>query len=94
MLDRFPKRRDPAELLATAFVTAGYPEPEAVVTLEAPLVRGAARPPSRGTIPKGRPVRPFVHCEVRFPVPVHGPVIAGALRYLGYGLFVPEVSVD
>ena len=91
MLDRYPGRRDPAEVLAESFVTAGYPRPESVTVLEAPLPEGAVRMPRRGTIPDGRPRRPFVHCRVEFPVPVRGPVIAGSLRYLGCGLLVPEV---
>ncbi|MFI6758766.1 type I-U CRISPR-associated protein Csb2 [Micromonospora sp. NPDC050417] len=91
MLDRYPGRKDPAEVLADGFVTAGYPRPESVTVLEAPLVRGAVRLPRRGTVPEGRPRRPFVHCRVEFPTRVRGPVIAGALRYLGCGLFVPEV---
>ncbi|MFI6784430.1 type I-U CRISPR-associated protein Csb2 [Micromonospora sp. NPDC050276] len=93
MLDRYPGRRGKAdELLAAAFVTAGFPEPESVTVLEGPVVRGAVTAPRRGTIPAGRDRRPMLHCRVRFPVPVRGPVIAGALRYLGCGVLVPEVS--
>lgn len=92
MLDRYPGRRDPAEMLADAFVTAGYPQPESVTVLEAPLVRGAVHMPRRDTIPTNRPRRPFMHCRVEFASPVRGPVIAGALRYLGCGMFVPEVA--
>ncbi|MGW4463088.1 type I-G CRISPR-associated protein Csb2 [Micromonospora sp. NPDC004704] len=91
MLDRYPGRNDQAEVLADGFEIAGYPRPESVTVLEAPLVRGAVRLPRRGTVPAGRPRRPFVHCRVEFATPVRGPVIAGALRYLGCGLFVPEV---
>jgi CRISPR-associated protein Csb2 len=92
MLDRYPGRRDPAEMVAGMFVTAGFPEPESVTVLEGPLLRGSVTAPRRGSIPAGRDRRPMVHCRVRFPVPVRGPVIAGALRYLGCGLLVPEVS--
>ncbi|MBM0238670.1 type I-U CRISPR-associated protein Cas5/Cas6 [Micromonospora sp. ATA32] len=92
MLDRYPGRRDPVEVLLDGFVTAGYPEPTTVRVLEGPSTPGAVRMPRRGTIPEGRPRRPFAHCHVEFPVPVRGPVVAGALRYLGCGLFVPEVS--
>ncbi|MFY1595899.1 type I-G CRISPR-associated protein Csb2 [Micromonospora sp. WMMD737] len=91
MLDRYPGRRDPSGMLADVFVRAGYPRPESATVLEAPLVQGAVRAPRRGSIPANRPIRPFVHCRVEFPVPVRGPVLAGALRYLGCGMFVPEV---
>ncbi|MEH1016869.1 type I-U CRISPR-associated protein Csb2 [Micromonospora sp. CPCC 206060] len=92
MLDRYPGRRDPSGMLADGFVKAGYPRPESVTVLEAPLVQGAVRVPRRGSIPANRPIRPFVHCRVEFSTPVRGPVLAGALRYLGCGMFVPEVS--
>jgi len=94
MLDRYPGRRGNVEnLLAAAFVTAGYPEPESVTALEAPLPHGAVTRPRRDTIPASRGRRPMLHCHVTFPQPVRGPVIAGALRYLGCGLLVPEVTV-
>ncbi|MFI6132747.1 type I-U CRISPR-associated protein Csb2 [Micromonospora sp. NPDC051141] len=92
MLDRYPGRRDPAELVAESLVTARFPEPSSVTVLEGPLPRGAVTRPRRGTIPAGRDRRPLLHCRVEFPVPVRGPVIAGALRYLGCGLFIPEAS--
>ncbi|GAB2932760.1 hypothetical protein GCM10027280_20580 [Micromonospora polyrhachis] len=92
MLDRYPGRRDPAEVLADGFVTAGYPRPTSVTLLERPIVRGAVQMPRRGSLPDKRARRPILHCQVEFPTPVRGPVIAGALRYLGCGMFVPEVS--
>jgi CRISPR-associated protein Csb2 len=92
MLDRYPKRRPPGELVAEALVTAGYPRPESVTVLEAPLVTGAPHRPARGTVSPSRAGRPVLHCRVEFAAPVRGPVLAGALRYLGYGLFVPEVT--
>ncbi|MEU7587079.1 type I-U CRISPR-associated protein Csb2 [Micromonospora sp. NPDC049230] len=92
MLDRYPGRRDPAEVVAESLVTARYPEPASVTVLEGPLPQGAVTRPRRGTIPAGRDRRPLLHCRIEFPTPVRGPVIAGALRYLGCGLFIPEVS--
>ena len=92
MYDRYPGRNtDRAAMIADAVVTAGYPRP-AVTLLEAPTVSGAVAFPRKGTVPDGRPRRPLVHCVLKFAEPVCGPVIAGALRYLGCGLFVPEVS--
>lgn len=92
MLDRYPGRRDPAEVLADTIVTAGYPRPETVTLLEEPLPQAAVRMPRRGTLPAGRPHRPMVHCRIEFAEPVRGPVIAGALRYLGCGLLVPDLA--
>ena len=91
MLDRYPKAHTPApELLARALVTAGYPRPEQVEMLPGPATIGGIFAPRRGSLPEGRGRRPLMHCRVRFPRAVRGPVIAGALRYLGVGLFVPD----
>ncbi|WIN00060.1 type I-U CRISPR-associated protein Csb2 [Actinoplanes oblitus] len=93
MLDRYPSRQDVVEdLLAASFVRAGYPEPETVTVVEAPLPRGAITRPRRGTMPQKWGRRPLLHCHVSFPQPVQGPVIAGALRYLGCGLLLPEAT--
>ena len=91
MLDRYPRRgEDPAALVAGSLVTAGYPEPVSVEPLPAAAVLGATHRPRKGTIPDGYPRRPWSHCRVEFPEPVVGPVIAGALRYLGFGLLIPH----
>lgn len=90
MLDRYPKAHTAAdELVARALVSAGYPRPEQVDLLPAPAVAGGVFAWC-GSLPEGRARRPLLHCRVRFPRPVRGPVLAGALRYLGVGLFVPE----
>jgi CRISPR-associated protein Csb2 len=92
MLDRFPKHNDVAAAVAASVVIAGYPEPVAVETLSGPAVVGGILRPRRGTLPQ-RPVRrPLAHCRVRFADRVRGPVLAGSLRYLGCGLFIPEVA--
>jgi len=91
MLDRYPGRRDDiAAMVSQAVVTAGYPEPAAVEVLPGPPVRGGVHRPRRGTIPDGRPRRPLVQCRLEWTQPLIGPVIAGSLRYLGFGLLVPE----
>lgn len=91
MFDRHPRRSLTADqVLAESLVTAGYPEPKTVEFIPSSLVTGGVHRPARGSIPRGRPMRRLVHCRVEFPVPVVGPVIAGSLRYLGCGLFVPE----
>jgi CRISPR-associated protein Csb2 len=92
MLDRFPKpSMDLAAVVTRSLVTAGYPEPAAVETFVRPAIPGAVDRPRRGTLPDRPMRRPLVHCRLRFARPVRGPVLAGSLRYLGCGLFVPEV---
>ena len=39
---------------------------------------------------KGRPPRPQVHVRLRFDVPISGPILLGAGRFLGYGLMRPN----
>lgn len=90
MLDRVPKRRDIEAGVAASVVTAGYPEPAEVDVLPGPPVVGAVVRPRWGTLPRRPTRRPLVHCRIRFAAPVRGPVLAGSLRYLGCGLFVPE----
>jgi CRISPR-associated protein Csb2 len=91
MLDRHPRRSlRAAQVIAKCLVTAGYPVPISVEPLPGSAVAGGVHRPDRGSVPRGRPMHPMVHCRVEFPVPVVGPVIAGSLRYRGCGLFVPE----
>jgi CRISPR-associated protein Csb2 len=95
MLDRHPRRSfGTAEAVAAAVATAGYPEPVDVSVSPAPPLAGGVRQPRPGTWPARRPNRPLVHCRMEFAVPVRGPVLAGSLRYLGWGLFVPESKND
>jgi CRISPR-associated protein Csb2 len=92
-LDGYPRRGRPYEaLVARALTYAGYPEPDldGIEVSPAPLLPGAAWHPRQSTLPPGRERYPFVHARVRFPVPVAGPMIAGSLRYLGLGLFLPD----
>ena len=88
MLDRFPKRSSIKDRVVESIVLAGYPEPVDVDIFNTP--------PMIGGIHRVKPVsgsnhhpRPFVHCGIHFAEPVQGPVLAGALRYRGIGLFAP-----
>jgi CRISPR-associated protein Csb2 len=87
---RMRQRRSVEELVLKSLTRAGYPEPAELEVSTAPLTTGAVRGPRRGTLPQGRPDRPMAHVRVRFTRPVVGPVMAGSLRYLGLGLFVPD----
>ncbi|RZU46648.1 CRISPR-associated protein Csb2 [Krasilnikovia cinnamomea] len=90
MLDRYPTTQTAEELVAQTLVTAGYPRPEQVDVVTGPATSGAINALRPGSIPKSRSRRPWVHCRIQFPMPVRGPVIAGSLRYLGVGLFIPH----
>jgi len=92
VFDRYPK--DPYEseaeaVVREAFRRVGLPEPIGIDLHYNPWHSGvpkasafraaAARP--------GKPQRYHCHVRVRFEEPVAGPVIAGAGRFYGYGLF-------
>lgn len=90
MLDGHTRRgRDEASEVARSLVIAGYPEPAEVEVSSAPFVAGGIWRPRAGSVPAGRPRRQMVHARVHFPEPVVGPVLAGSMRYLGLGLFLP-----
>ncbi len=95
MLDGHLRRgRDAASEVARSLVIAGYPEPAEVgVSAVSPVAGGIwrLRP---GSLPSGRPRRPLVHARIRFAQPLIGPVIAGSMRYLGLGLFLPASSLS
>jgi CRISPR-associated protein Csb2 len=81
--------RDEAGEVARSLVIAGYPRPSHVEVSAAPLAAGGVHRPRTGTLPAGRPRRRLVHARVAFTGPVTGPVLAGSMRYLGLGLFLP-----
>lgn len=91
MLDGYLRRgRDVASEVARSLVLAGYPSPAHVEVSAASMATGAVWRPRAGTLPAGRPHRRLVHARVRFAEPVAGPVLAGSMRYLGLGLFLPS----
>jgi CRISPR-associated protein Csb2 len=81
--------RDEASEVARSLTIAGYPRPAHVEVSAAPLAAGGVWRPRPGTLPAGRPHRRLVHARVAFAEPVTGPVLAGSMRYLGLGLFLP-----
>jgi CRISPR-associated protein Csb2 len=81
--------RDIEEMVSRALVRSGYPEPAVVATSAAPMLRGAVWRARPATLPANRRPYPFSHARVTFAEPVTGPVIAGSMRYLGLGLFLP-----
>ena len=92
VLPQFPRRGLSAEeVVATACVQAGYPEPSDVRVGFAPFLAGVPHSRAFHVKPReGRPPRPLTHAQLTFPVPVRGPVIVGAGRYAGYGVCRPQ----
>lgn len=89
VLDRFPKRPELFEAeVRTSLRRVGLPEPVEVEISTEPLLTGAARL-KPNDLPRQARGRIYRHVAVRFDRPVAGPVLAGAGRYLGVGLFAP-----
>jgi len=84
---------DAAESLRQACERIALPAPTEVEILPAPPWAGAAKarhyPPFPGEA--GRTRRVLTHARLTFEEPVRGPVLLGAGRFVGLGLFRPEV---
>ncbi len=81
------------EEIVRACLRTGLPRPSSVSIGFAPRVKGTVPatefppfPPRRGP---GRFRRVLVHAAISFPQPIRGPVLLGAGRFLGLGLFRP-----
>jgi len=89
LLDRYPKKHfGTEELIVTACVRAGLPEPAKCVY--GPFSALAGVPPASAFSPG----RWAVHATLEFPLPVKGPVLAGAGRFFGMGLLKPLAKED
>jgi CRISPR-associated protein Csb2 len=86
VLDRFPKGNETAEI-TRACINAKLPEPNSVTTDRAPFMVGAADLGPRELPRQEKKPRPFFHVKLVFPDSVPGPILLGAQRYLGMGLF-------
>jgi CRISPR-associated protein Csb2 len=82
------------ESLRRACIRIGLPEPASVEILPAPALAGAAKAKHYPPYPEqsGRTRRVLTHARLEFAEPVRGPLLLGAGRYHGLGLFRPEVS--
>ncbi|GAB2448506.1 hypothetical protein GCM10027062_32550 [Nocardioides hungaricus] len=93
VLDRYPKDRDLVSAVRTSCELAGLPVPLGVEVSKTGLTPGAARlRPS--DLPKRATGRLYCHARLTFEQEVVGPVLVGAGRYLGVGLFAPERSTE
>lgn len=89
VLDRYPKDGDLASAVADTVELAGLPRPLDVEVSKAALTPGAVHlAPSE--LPRRAKGRLYCHARLRFAQNISGPVIAGAGRYFGVGLFAPE----
>lgn len=101
--DPWPSGVDEAvDQLRSACERAGLPAPDQVVVTKHAGVRGSppAWPPT-GAPPwsawarrKCFGQRPMVHVQLHFPEPIAGPLLLGAGRFVGLGLFLPLCSSD
>lgn len=78
------------ESVRAACTNAGLPQPVDVGLSREPLLRGTAPAPRYDLFSAGGgPRRYLVHASLTFQDRVAGPVLLGAGRFLGYGLFRP-----
>jgi len=97
VFDRYPK--DPfgseaEQVVRQAFVRSGFPEPVEIDLHYNPWHSGVPKASVFPPVPArpGKPLRYHCHVRARFDRVIKGPVVAGAGRYYGYGLFraLPE----
>ena len=88
VLDRYPKDGDIVAEVRRACRTVGLPDPAVVTVGRDPLMPGAVamRP---GDLPAKLKGRLYRHVALTFDDAVAGPLLLGAGRYLGIGLFAP-----
>jgi CRISPR-associated protein Csb2 len=87
VLDRYPRRSLGLEkILADSVERAGYPRPLHVEVID----RGAANLPPGRRYRLRKPGRLYTHVRIEFDAPVKGPLLVGAERYFGLGLFLPR----
>ena len=97
--DRNPERAEEAadaarSIVAKACKRAGLPDPVSVEVSSASTVVGVPGTRKFGPFPRGerrsgKPQRVLSHVVLQFDAPVRGPVLLGAGRFLGLGLFRP-----
>lgn len=78
--------------IAVAVERIGLPRPRAIEVLRSSVLGGSAKPRAYGRFPAdpNKAQRVLVHARIAFEDRVRGPVLVGAGRYQGMGLFVPD----
>lgn len=91
VFDRYPKTKGPTatDIITAACERIGLPRPIEVVTNAVSAIRGAPRANEFHGRSKQVDNRLRQHVVLRFDRVVRGPVILGAGRFLGLGLFMP-----
>jgi CRISPR-associated protein Csb2 len=94
VFDRYPKDvygEEAERIVREAFVRIGLPEPQEVDLHYNPWHSGVPKASAfpAATARPGKPQRYHCHVRARWAAPILGPVVAGAGRYYGYGLFRP-----
>jgi CRISPR-associated protein Csb2 len=79
------------ELVATAIDRIGLPRPREIEVLRSSVLGGTAKPRAHVRFPADRTKqqRVLVHARIEFDRKVLGPLLVGAGRYQGMGLFLP-----
>lgn len=92
LLDRHPRRGlTEEEIVARGLENAGYPRPADIELSVPPLLPGGLQFRSRQVPRRDGDRRRLRHARLTFEMRVGGPVLVGALRHRGFGLFAPEI---
>ncbi len=95
LLDRFPKKKGPSveEILRTSCQRGGLPEPVSIEHSPFSRLTGVASVPEF-CLTRRKDPRPRwgVHATLEFDKKICGPVLVGAGRFFGLGLFKPDES--
>jgi CRISPR-associated protein Csb2 len=89
VVDRFVKRGDLRDAFALSCELAGLPVPRTVAVHRTPFVEGAVTLRAGDIAWGNRRRQPMYHVAAEFDDELTGPVLVGALRYLGLGLMTP-----
>lgn len=104
ILDRHPKphfSKDPQkweqscqQIIMESCSRVGLPAPRRISVSSYSLLNGTPPAPAfeAPKMRSGRPARFHIHAALEFAEPVEGPLLLGAGRYRGYGLFMPVLQ--
>lgn len=91
VLDRYPRRGDIETEVRHSCLIAGLPAPAQIEISTHPMITGGVLMLPRD-LPATAKGRLFRHVALTFDTDVAGPMLIGAGRYLGTGLFVPVAA--